>query len=183
MRHYTHAQLPPPYEPNEPSDTLPNAPIQPPSLAVWAQELWGAMGRPAKLRRIAEIRHALPHVTKVAPSRFFTMASEGELPDACSTGDIRTARDQQAFQSTMYGPVMCSIQMVTKKGKALDVEIVDPIPYLHSLGKRARWRAFLEETRAKAAPSADAPWRIIMCSGVAKPGNKLNQRNMRATEN
>ena len=159
-----------------------NAPSTPPSIAVLAQPLQGAMERPAKLRRIAEIRHALPHVTKVALSKFIAMANEGELPDVCSTRDIRAARDQQAFQNTIYGPVMCSITLTTTKGKALDVEIADPIPYLYSLGRCARWRAFLERARAKAPCSIDAPWNVIMYSDEAKPGNKLKQWNKRATE-
>eukprot|EP00959_Pyramimonas_sp_CCMP1952_P051265 1071346-Pyramimonas_sp.AAC.2 len=85
------------------------------------------MRRPAELRRIVYIRLAPPRVAQAARSRLTAMATEGELPDVCSTNDIRAARDQRAFQNPICFAVMCIMQLATKKGKALDVEIVDPI--------------------------------------------------------
>eukprot|EP00959_Pyramimonas_sp_CCMP1952_P428234 8969229-Pyramimonas_sp.AAC.1 len=115
------------------------------------------MGRAAKLRRISEIPRQLPHASTVALAAFTKLDNTSEIPDACSTADIRAAGDQHAFQNTPYGPVMCTVHIENTKGKRIAVDIADPVPYWYALGKRSRRRCALGRANQHAPCSVDNP--------------------------
>lgn len=70
------------------------------------------MERNSKLRKIAAARASLPHVSQSALSALIGKASNGELPDACSTADIRAARKLETDVVTPYGPLLTKVARV-----------------------------------------------------------------------
>eukprot|EP00959_Pyramimonas_sp_CCMP1952_P066705 1392582-Pyramimonas_sp.AAC.1 len=70
------------------------------------------MERHSKLRKIAATRASPPHVSQSALSALIAKASNGELPDACSTADIRAARKLETDVVTPYGPLLTKVARV-----------------------------------------------------------------------
>eukprot|EP00959_Pyramimonas_sp_CCMP1952_P407674 8544116-Pyramimonas_sp.AAC.1 len=141
------------------------------------------MDRASKLRKISDARHALPHVSKTALSAFCAAARRGDLPEIASTKDIRDARDASADILTPYGHAMHTVQIHPREGGPIDVEIVDPIPYIYALANRCpRFVEVLKAGLRKHPCDISRPWSVVLYSDEAKPGNRLKQHNRRALQ-
>eukprot|EP00959_Pyramimonas_sp_CCMP1952_P154184 3225729-Pyramimonas_sp.AAC.2 len=63
--------------------------------------------REAKLRKLNSVRNSIPHVTQSALASLVSHARD--LPEACSTKDIRDARDLDTNIVTPYGPLLTEV--------------------------------------------------------------------------
>ena len=74
------------------------------------------------------------------------------------------------------------IPLVQTTGRSIDVEIVDPLPYIYAAAGCERYANMLRQTHDKTPCSVERPWRVILYSDEARPGNKIKQWNKRSME-
>lgn len=145
-----------------------------------AMESSSGSSRPAKLARLQDLRNRLPQLSQSALSAVLKVARDlDELPDAVSTKQIREARNAAVLDNTPYGTLH---KTVTLPGTAKDfqLEIQSPHAALWAAANRsAAFAALLAQTAAKAPPSADAPWRLILYFDEVLPGNIMNHKGAR----
>ena len=93
------------------------------------------MDREVKLGKISAARSKLPRVRLSASPALAAAFETGDLPDARSPQDARTARDLDATQNTEHGPLLSRAELRAKTGAPLEGEIASPTPYLHKAGQ------------------------------------------------
>ena len=128
--------------------------------------------RPAKLRRLNQLRRQLPHATASAFAAIVSAVHDETLPDAFSRKALRQARDLEATRETPFGPVHQTVELCAASGDATRVVhvahppwrcyglaylIVSPSPPSSTLDYkltrlRLRTRGALSSTRTRSRP-------------------------------
>ena len=90
----------------------------------------------AKRRRINEVRARLPHMSQTALAQICKSNKRGELPDITCRAEIRKARDAQALQNTLYGPILESFTIYDKDETPHVVEVANPVALLYAAAQQ-----------------------------------------------
>lgn len=132
--------------------------------------------RPAKLARLQRIRAQLPYVSQSALAAVLqAVAQDPDVVDgSASRRDVRHARNEFAATQTPYGPVHQKLQLTTKSGGTMHLEIQHPIAMLHAACVASKSLSELVD-----AASACQPWRLILYADEILPGNQLAYKSAR----
>ena len=137
-------------------------------------------GRPQKLARLTTLRNRLPYVSQQALAAMLTVASEEELPPACTRKDIRAARNASVHLSTPYGPLHQKMNVAMTNGAQLEVEIQHPAAMLwHLCQTSSRFSDLVARTCQRHPASFREPWSVILYADEILPGNQLAYKNGR----
>ena len=90
------------------------------------------MERPAKLRKLNDMRARLPYTSKNALAALLRVARDGDLPDVVRTHDIRRARDLVAEQDTPHGALIRKVNLAQANGGNIQVEMSNPHALLYA---------------------------------------------------
>ena len=134
----------------------------------------------SKLRRLAELRYRLPHMSQGALAALCQEAAVGGLPDHVRRKGIRGARDDIAARKTPNGPLHCTIQIPRKSGRPYELELQDPMPMLcASMASSPPFANLVNDTLQMRPSSPLEPWHLILYSDEITPGNALAYDNER----
>ena len=88
------------------------------------------MDRPAKLARLNNFRRKLPHVTAKALEAVLRTVKEEGVPELHDRDQMREARDLENHVATPYGPIMQSVEVITKSCRTQTLPIAHPFALL-----------------------------------------------------
>ena len=81
--------------------------------------------RPAKLRRLEDLRRNNPHISASALSEIITDIEKNGLPDLHGRKHVKEARDFTLKAHDAYGPMLETTQVVVKNGERRDILYVN----------------------------------------------------------
>ena len=131
-----------------------------------------AMERPAKLRKLNDMRARLPYTSKNALAALLRVARDGDLPDVVRTHDIRRARDLVAEQDTPHGALIRKFNLVQANGGNIQVEMSNPHALLYAPCKCQKFANLMSRTMRKFPSSLLRPRNIILYNHEANVGNR-----------
>ena len=130
--------------------------------------------RPAKLAKLQDIRTRLPYISHNALASLLQIASQEELPKCAGRKDLREARNVTAHQATPYGPMHQRLRIPTTSENHMEIEVQHPHSMLWATCKAsAAISRLITETAARAPPSRESPWRVVIYMDEVHPGNQL----------
>eukprot|EP00971_Amphidinium_carterae_P000060 1409-Amphidinium_carterae.1 len=133
------------------------------------------MERAKKLAKLQDLRSRLPHISQSALEAVLSIASKTALPNATRT-EIRQSRDEIAKQSTPYGQLHKSIDLLKLDGSQFKLEIqclFTMFSYLclRSLSYGQMVKQTCVQTITPSSPQK--PWSFILYTDEVSPGNQL----------
>ena len=139
------------------------------------------MDRPAKLRRLNELKCTLPHISQSALGALLDWAKTNTLPAFTNRNHVREARNAQLEQATPFGPLIRTCQLPGVDGRPVDIDIQCPFGMLHVCAKTKYFGALLSSAAARSPPTFAKPWRIIIYSDEITPGNSMKPQQSHAS--
>ena len=138
------------------------------------------MDREAKLRRPSAFRRQLPHVIASALAAVLVAVSMHGVPDIHDSNGLREARGLQAYATTSVGPIMQTMQVVSKTNLVKQVPVANPFAMLLTAVTECKpFSSFFKQRLLQKPPTVEQPWRIIIYSDEVTPGNPLSTANRR----
>ena len=138
------------------------------------------MEREAKLRKLNRFRRALPHVTASALSAILIAVRQYGAPDMHNRVSLREARELQTQAETPFGPIVQTVEVVSKNDETVHLQAANPFAMLWTAVSECKPFMDLLKTRLLQKPSTiDEPWQIALYSDEVTPGNPLATGNHR----
>ena len=135
-----------------------------------------AEDRAAKLRKIQERKHSLPHMSTSAFAAVYKDVLENGVPDAFSRQHLMEASKIVRDTMTPHGPLHQTIEVVMNNGKQSHLPICSPLAMLwHCFQACDGFRLLLEQKHQQIPSSFDKPWNLILYSDEVTPGDVTSQ--------
>ena len=134
--------------------------------------------RESKLRKLNELRRSVPSCSKAALDKILTEVEKNGVPETHNPKAMREAARHELSQWNGYGNLLLHKEAIQKNGESLTFSIVNLLGLLHGAYKMgAFFYQLVQRTIAsKGAPSAQAPWTLLLYSDECYPGNPLGHR-------
>ena len=137
-------------------------------------------GRSGRLQRLNAFRRALPHVSASALSAVLAEVDRSGVPESHSRSDLQRATALVLNDITPYGPLLCHLELKTKRGMSLRMPALNPAALLHKAFSRPGCFQRLMNKRLEECPSTpEAPWRLALYTDEIVPGSPLAHENLR----
>ena len=139
------------------------------------------MDRSAKLRKLNDLRRSLPHCSASAFGAIMEAARDEGVPEDVSAGrnNLRAARDQQNSESTPFGPILQSINLIDTNDAERGMHVAHPLALLWTAVHCKPFGTYLGGVLRENPPSPEAPWNLVIYSDEVTPGNPLSNANKR----
>lgn len=133
-----------------------------------------ADARANKLRKLNEFRRKLPWMSAVALSSMVDEIKKGApLPDLHQRKHVQEAT-AQPMPDTIYGPVLESIELLSKTGQAKEFLVVNLITLLQNLYfQGGGYYTLIKDTMARCPSTCDSPWSLCIYADEVTPGQAL----------
>ena len=136
--------------------------------------------------QLAQIRYTLPYVSQSALAAIINWARVHDLPDVCSTREIRKARDDASANiSTCYGPLLVEHDFAHADDDLFTkIELLNPFSMLFHMFETSKFfRDCMEHILASHGPCLPTnPLELILYSDEVTPGNQLAHKNKRKVQ-
>lgn len=136
--------------------------------------------KPAKLRKLEQLRRTVPHVSASALSAILREVRD-DMPELATRQNIQEARVAATSEDTPYGPIFTTLSLVAVAGAAAHTfDVINPFAYLYYVFFHClAFRQAFELALLRFPVSAASPWRLIFYCDEVTPGNQLAQDNKR----
>lgn len=135
--------------------------------------------RPAKMRRLQQVRASLPPMSSRALAAVMAAAAKEQLPVAGRT-EMRRARNAIADEQTPAGRLHERIRVPLARGGDLELEIQNPLAMLYKVcSVSASLAGLVRRVAAATPPTPELPWRMVLYTDEILPGNQLGYKSAR----
>lgn len=131
--------------------------------------------RSAKLRKINDLRAAVPFVSQSSLAAILNFVSKEGLPELKQRGHIREARKNLLDSLSMYGPLLLECPVVDVEGTVTSLLVVNFLTLLAGLFSHcSAFTSYLSELHQRKPSSLEAPWKLLVYTDECHPGNQLS---------
>ena len=139
--------------------------------------------RPAKLRRLEDLRRNNPHISASALSEIITDIEKNGLPDLHGRKHVKEARDFTLKAHDAYGPMLETTQVVLKNGERRDILYVNLPTLLQAMfGQGGSMAELIYRTMEHNPSTTSSPWGLIYYNDEVVPGNVLSADTSRKVQ-
>ena len=150
------------------------------SFRIATMEASSSGSRPAKLRRLEDLRRGNPYVSSSALSNIVKDIQQHGLPELHQRKHMQQARDARLDEHTGYGPLTGKINVMLKDGKKGEIMVVNIFTFLQALYEQNGGFTALVNTSLEKHPcSHNNPWDLIYYTDEIVPGNPLSAETSR----
>ncbi len=136
--------------------------------------------RPAKLRRLEDIRRNLPYLSASALASLIKDFEDQGIPELSQRKHIQEAKKVAVSKHHAYGPLIGDIPMVYNDGSSKNMLVVNFLSWLQAaFGQGGSLTQLVKEKHAANPSSPSNCWKLLMYSDEVVPGNPLGHTQAR----
>ena len=132
-------------------------------------------GRNHKLRKLSDLRAAVPFVSQSALASILKFVTKEGVPTLTQPKHVREARTNLLESFCMYGPLFVESSVVGLDGNCQSLLFANFLTYLQgAFNQGGAFQQYIAALHQKVPSSANKPWRLLVYTDECHPGNQLS---------